>query len=83
MIVLFTSNLEDMLERSRRAALQPWQKIYMLNLIPRLLHCNQTSDVTAGKLEHVDRLVKKFVKATLHLPATTATEVLYAKIRDG
>ena len=47
------------------------------------MHCNQSSDITVGKLDHIDRLIKRFVKATLHLPATTPTAYLYAKIRDG
>ncbi|CAL7932954.1 unnamed protein product [Xylocopa violacea] len=85
MIAPSASNLETMLERLRHAALRPWQKIYILNrhLIPRLMHCNQTSDITVGKLVHIDRLIRQFVKATLHLPVTTPSAYLYAKIRDG
>lgn len=85
MIVPSAANLESMLDRLRRAALRPWQKLFLLNryLIPRLLHCNQSSDITIGKLEHIDRLIRRFIKATLHLPVTTPTAFLYAKIRDG
>ncbi|CAK9834615.1 Retrovirus-related Pol polyprotein from type-1 retrotransposable element R2 (Fragment) [Anthophora retusa] len=85
MIAPSASNLESMLERLKRAALRPWQKLYILNryLIPRLIHCSQSSDITAGKLDHIDRLIRRFVKATLHLPITTPTSYLYAKIRDG
>ncbi|CAK9798933.1 Retrovirus-related Pol polyprotein from type-1 retrotransposable element R2 (Fragment) [Anthophora plagiata] len=85
MIAPSASNLESMLERLKRAALRPWQKLYILNryLIPRLMHCNQSSDITAGKLDHIDRLIRRFVKATLHLPVTTPTSYMYAKIRDG
>lgn len=85
MVAPSAANLEDMLERLRRAALRPWQKLHILNryLIPRLMHCNQSSDITVGKLEHIDRLIRRFVKAILHLPVTTPTAYLYAKIRDG
>ncbi|CAL7932765.1 unnamed protein product [Xylocopa violacea] len=85
MIAPSAANLAAMLDRLRRAALRPWQKIYILNryLIPRLMHCNQTSDITVGRLEHIDRLIRRFVKATLHLPTSTPSALLYAKIRDG
>lgn len=85
MLAPSASNLEQMLERLRRAALRPWQKIFILNryLIPRLIHCGQTSNITAGKLDHFDRVIRKFVKATLHLPVSTPTAFLHAKIRDG
>ncbi|CAL7932906.1 unnamed protein product [Xylocopa violacea] len=85
MVAPSPANLELMLERLRRAALRPWQKLHILNryLIPRLIHCSQNSDITVGKLDHVDRLIRRFVKATLHLPATTPTPFFYAKMRDG
>lgn len=85
MVAPSSSNLEDMLERLQRAALRPWQKLFILNryLIPRLMHCGQSADITVGKLVHMDRLIRRFVKATLHLPVTTPTAYLYAKIRDG
>lgn len=85
MLAPSASNLKQMLERLRRAALRPWQKLFMLNrhLIPRLIHCSQTSNITAGKLDYFDRLIRIFVKATPHLPVTTPTAFLHAKIRDG
>ena len=79
------TRLESMLKSLQGAALKPQQKMLMLNryLIPRIMHHYQNPRVTAKHLEHVDRLVRTFVKATLHLPVTTPNAYLYAKMRDG
>ena len=79
------ANLENMLERIRRAPLKPWQELFILNrfLIPRIIHCSQSTSITVGKLTFMDRLIKRFIKATLHLPKTTPTAYLYARVRDG
>ncbi|KAK2575331.1 hypothetical protein KPH14_012808 [Odynerus spinipes] len=85
MLAPSAANLESMLDRLKRAALRPWQKLFIFNrfLVPRIMHCNQSSNITAGKLDYMDRVIRKFIKATLHLPKTTPTAFLYAKIRDG
>jgi len=74
-----------MLKSLQGAALKPQQKMLMLNryLIPRIMHHYQNPIVTAKHLEHVDRLVRTFVKVTMYLPATTPNAYLYSKMRDG
>ena len=79
------ANLQQLLERLRRAALRPWQKLHLLkaNLLPRLFHSLQNPAISLKSLKFLDTLVKSFVKAVLHLPKTTPDAFLYARVKDG
>ncbi|CAK9816214.1 Retrovirus-related Pol polyprotein from type-1 retrotransposable element R2 (Fragment) [Anthophora plagiata] len=79
------SNMEEMIARLAKSPLKPWQKLNVLQryLIPKLHHGMQTIDVTKKKLQHIDRTIIKFVKATLHLPKTTPTAFIHAPLRGG
>jgi hypothetical protein len=78
-------NLTVWLENVRRAPLKPDQKLLMIKtyVIPRLLYGLQTPKVTSKVLREADRLMRKFVRATLHLNAHTPDALIHASVRDG
>lgn len=57
------------LKRLQRAPLKPQQKLSLLthHVLPKLYHCLQNPKVTTQLLKAADRVVKMFVKNTLHL----------------
>ncbi|KAK3911657.1 Retrovirus-related Pol polyprotein from type-1 retrotransposable element R2 [Frankliniella fusca] len=78
-------NLQVLLERLRKAALRPWQKMSILRtyLLPRLYHTLQGPKVDSKSLKFLDGLVKSFVKVVLHPPKTTPDAFLYARVKEG
>ncbi|KAK3922814.1 Retrovirus-related Pol polyprotein from type-1 retrotransposable element R2, partial [Frankliniella fusca] len=78
-------NLQVLLERLRKAALRPWQKMSILRtyLLPRLYHTLQGPKVDSKSLKFLDGLIKSFVKVVLHLPKTTPDAFLYARVKEG
>lgn len=78
-------NLSLLLERLRKAALRPFQKMRILRtyLIPRLYHTLQTPAVNLKGLKFLDGLIRTFVKVTCHLPKTTPDAFLYARVKEG
>jgi hypothetical protein len=78
-------NLTVWLENVRRAPLKPDQKLLMIKtyVIPRLLYGLQTPKVTSKVLREADRLMRKFVWATLYLNAHTPDALIHASVRDG
>jgi hypothetical protein len=73
-------NLTVWRENVRRAPLLLMIKTYV---IPRLLYGLQTPKVTSKVLREADRLMRKFVRATLYLNAHTPDALIHAFVRDG
>ncbi|CAG0890306.1 unnamed protein product, partial [Darwinula stevensoni] len=80
-----TSNFHILLERLFSTLLKPQQKIFVLRMfaIPRPLHQLSLGRYTSGLLKSLDCKIRGFVKGTLRLPTSTASAVLYARVRDG
>lgn len=79
------SGFSAALERLSRAPLKPFQKLEILRvyLIPRFLYIFQTPTVSAKFLKSGDKLLRRYVKRFLHLPAQTPNAFLHARLRDG
>lgn len=77
-LVTWTQNLAS-------APLKPHQKLTLLRdyLIPRLLYGLQTPAVNSGILKDADKIIRGFLKRTLHLHLHTSDASLYARERDG
>jgi hypothetical protein len=78
-------NLTVWLENLGRAPLKPDQKLTMVKtyVIPRLLYGFQNPKVTTKALREADRLIRKFIKTSLHLNVHTPDASIHASIRDG
>lgn len=79
------ANLSEMLDKLKKAALKPWQKMSVLRtyLIPKLHYTLQSPAVTVKQLKFLDTQIRAFVKVLLHLPKTTPDAFFYAKMADG
>lgn len=73
------------LARLSSAPLKPFQKfdILLTYLLPRFLYPLQAPNISAAVLERSDKMVRRFVKKTLHLPLQTPNAALYADRRGG
>lgn len=78
-------NLTTWLQKLSTSPLKPDQKLNILKqyVIPRLLYGLQNPKITGKVLRAADRLIRKHVRATLHLNAHTPDALLHASVRDG
>ncbi|KAH0821028.1 hypothetical protein GEV33_001763 [Tenebrio molitor] len=77
-------NLTAWLENVRRAPLKPDQMLLMIKtyVITRL-YGSQTPKVTSKVLREANRLMRKFVRATLNFNTHTPDALIHASVRDG
>lgn len=78
-------NLATDLELISKAPLKPQQRLRVLcsALLSRHLHALVLGRVTITKLNELDRLIRKYVKRWLYLPADVPDAYIYARVRDG
>lgn len=79
------SNLPIWLDRLGKASLKPHQKTNLLRsiIIPKMFHLLQTTSVTLQTLKAADKLIRAFIRKTLHLNIHTPDACLYGSVRDG
>ena len=73
------------LERLTEARLKPQQKLFALRrtLMPSLSHALVLGNVRSGKLKQMDVLVRKSLRAWLHLPHDVPIACFHAQIKEG
>ncbi|KAG8177076.1 hypothetical protein JTE90_015728 [Oedothorax gibbosus] len=79
------SELGSKLETLLKAPLKPQQKYFLLlkMLIPGVMHELTFSQLHAGSLKKLDLLLRKRVRAMLHLPHDTPIAAFHATTYDG
>ena len=79
------TTLHYQLEQLRNSCLKPQQKLWALRIcaIPKIRHKATNSNLRAYQLKKIDLMVRKFVRAILHLPKDAPTGVFYATINEG
>lgn len=79
------ANLPVWVSNLKKAPLKPEQKLSIIKdfVIPKLLYGLQTPRVTKSLLKGADRIIKGYIKKSLHLNIHTPDCVLYAKVKDG
>lgn len=80
-----TSTLETMLVNIMKAPLKPQQRMDILVrfALPRLYHELSLGMAHRNTLKRMDTMVRKFVRAWLHLPKDTSLGFFYAKRING
>lgn len=80
-----TSQLQEWITRIKKAPLKPSQKVKVLNsfALPRLIYTTDHCDVGTSTLATLDGMVRKAVKAWLHLAPSTCNGLLYSRNKDG
>lgn len=68
-----------------KTACKPQQKLFMLNqyLLPKYYHSFIFSRLTAGALNKIDEVIRKFVRKIIHLPHDLPKAPFHAKVADG
>lgn len=84
-IAMGEARVKDMLAALKRAKLRPNQKMLMLRdyLVPSLMHELVLGKVVKTQLERIDGLIRKFVKAVLHLPHDACDTMIYMHLWRG
>ena len=69
----------------QKAPLKPFQKMELLRtyLIPRFIYGFQNFKIEKSVLINADRLVRRFVRQTLHLQASLENVLIHAPEKDG
>lgn len=80
-----SDSLHICLSRLSAALLKPCQKlkILLVYLLPRFYYAYQSPCITGKFLSLTDKMVRKFTKSCLYLPAQTHNAILYADLRGG
>lgn len=78
-------NLVSSIERVKKLKLKPYQKVELLSryVLPHFLHGLLVGMPARTTLQQVDQKIRVVLRRCLHLPETSANEVLYARKRDG
>jgi hypothetical protein len=73
------------LDRLTKAPLKPQQRLIILktHLIPKLLHGLTLGNVSQGRLDQLDRQVRRAVRTWLKLPLDVPTAFFHASVSDG
>lgn len=79
------SNFSMWLANLQRAPLKPDQKLASLRtyLLPRLFYGLQILNIDRRTLKKADRMIRRFIKKSLHLHLHTPNPVFHARVRDG
>lgn len=77
--------LQEWIGRIKKAPLKPSQRLTVLNsfALPRMIYQADLGKVPATTLATIDGMVRKAVKAWLHLAPSTCNGLLYSRHRDG
>nr|ACJ46647.1 reverse transcriptase [Triops cancriformis] len=80
-----TPDLTCLINRLQKAPLKLQQKLYALRiyLIPRLIHGLTLSKTNLGELKTLDKLIRKYIRAWLHLPDDTPMGYFYTPLKAG
>jgi hypothetical protein len=78
-------DVADALNRLTRAPLKPQQRLVVLrtHLIPKLLHGLTLGNITRGRLEQMDRQIRKAMRTWLKLPKDVPIAFFYTSVLDG
>lgn len=81
----FDYSLASDLEKISKAPLKPQQRLKILSnaVIPKHLHALVLGRITKGKLDKLDKMIRKYVRKWLRLPTDVPLAYLYASVRDG
>jgi hypothetical protein len=73
------------LGRLTKAPLKPQQRLVVLrtHLVPRLLHGLTLGNVSRGRLDQIDRQIRRAVRTWLKLPGDVPTAFFHASVADG
>ncbi|CAF3635101.1 unnamed protein product [Adineta steineri] len=79
------SELNSALTSLAKAPLKPQQKVAMLRtyLIPRFIFAFTHTECYPKLIGQQDRLIRRWLKATLRLPTLVCTEFFYLSVREG
>lgn len=83
------SNIKDLLENRlqvlTKAPLKPQQRLWAVRniVIPGTLYLLTLGGVTFGYLRTIDRMLRKYVRAWIHLPHDCPNAYIHASIVDG
>jgi hypothetical protein len=79
------SALKAALGSLAKAALKPQQKVVMLRsyLIPRFIFAFTHTECYPKLMGQQDRLIRRWLKETLRLPASVCSEFIYLPIKEG
>lgn len=79
------TNLNTWLKNVHRAALKPDQKLLLIkqHVIPRVLFTLQNPKLDAKTLKAADKIIKLWVKRSLHMSSRTPDAALYGRLKDG
>jgi hypothetical protein len=73
------------LGRLTKAPLKPQQRLVVLrtHLVPKLLHDFTLGNVSRGRLDQIDRQIRKAVRTWLKLPGDVPTAFFHTSVTDG
>jgi hypothetical protein len=79
------SALKAALRSLAKAALKPQQKVVMLRsyFIPRFIFAFTHTECYPKLMRQQDRLIRRWLKETLRLPASVCSEFIYLPIKEG
>ena len=79
------SKLRLALTSLMKAPLKPQQKLVMLrmHLIPRFIHTFTYSECYPKLMSQIDRLIRRWLKTALKLPASLSSDFFYLPIKEG
>lgn len=78
-------NIGADLEKIGKAPLKPQQRMNIMStgVIPKYLHSLILGRTTLGKLNEIDRTIRKHVRKWLHLPGDSPVSYFYTSIKNG
>lgn len=85
LLVDITDELRHALDSLSRAPLKPQQRLFERRtvLIPSLLHRLVLGSVIVSFLLKVDRIIRSFIRRSLHLPDDVPLRYFYSPVSDG
>lgn len=77
--------IQEWIGKIKKAPLKPSQRVRVLNsfALPRMMYRADLGGVPATTLATIDGMVRKAVKAWLHLNPSTCNGLIYSRCRDG